>query len=95
MGYSASHPTEEDTFCAEYIRNSILGVPFDFQKALGIIRNTSGKRFFKPGNQEFSPMEDFLYCMNLNYFNFVLKANRDEEFGIVLQKISLPQKRNS
>jgi 2-phosphosulfolactate phosphatase len=87
MGYSATHPTEEDTFCAEYIRNGLLGAPFDFQNALEIIRKTSGKRFFEPANQEFSPMEDFLYCVNLNYFNFILKAGRDKEFEIVLKKI--------
>ena len=90
MGYAARHPAEEDTFCAEYIRNGIRGVPFDFQNALEIIRNTSGKRFFEPANQEFSPVEDFLYCVNLNYFNFVLKAEPDEEFGLVLRKIKLP-----
>lgn len=89
MGYAALYPTEEDTFCAEYIRNGLLGEPFDFQNALTIIRNTSGKRFFEPANQEFSPKEDFLYCMNLNYFNFVLKAETDEEFGMVLRKIQL------
>jgi 2-phosphosulfolactate phosphatase len=87
MGYSARSPVEEDTFCAEYIRNGLQGNPFDFQKALEIIRNTSGKRFFEPANQEFSPIEDFLYCMNLNYFNFVVKAEKDKEFGIVLRKI--------
>jgi len=90
MGYSARYPAEEDTFCAEYIRNSLRGIPFDFQNALEIIRNTSGKRFFEPANQEFSPIEDFLYCVNLNYFNFVLKAESDEEFGLVLRKIKLP-----
>jgi 2-phosphosulfolactate phosphatase len=90
MGYSASYPAEEDTFCAEYIRNGIAGEPFDFQNALSIIRTTSGKRFFEPANQAFSPVEDFLYCMNLNYFNFVLKAERDMEYGMILRKIQLP-----
>jgi len=87
MGYATTHPTEEDTYCAEYIRNGLLGVPFDFQNALETIRNTSGKRFFEPANQPFSPLEDFLYCMHLNCFNFILKAERDKEFGIVIKKI--------
>jgi len=89
MGYAATHPTEEDTFCAEYIRNGLLGIPFDYQNALETIRNTSGKRFFDPANQEFSPIEDFLYCLNLNYFNFILKAERDKELGMVLRKRQL------
>jgi 2-phosphosulfolactate phosphatase len=89
MGYSAKYPVEEDTFCAEYIRNGLKGESYDFDSALNIIRKTSAKRFFYPGNQEFCPREDFFYCVNLNYFNFVLKAERDEEFGIVLRKIQL------
>lgn len=90
MGYSARFPSEEDTFCAEYIRCGLKGASFNFQEALETIRNTSGKRFFEHENQEFSPVEDFLLCLNLNYFNFVLKADRDEEFGMVLRKKIIP-----
>ena len=86
MGYSAKYPVEEDTFCAEYIRNMLKGEPYDFHSALDIIRNTSGKRFFNPANQEYSPKEDFFYCMNLNYFNFILQAERDVQFDLVIRK---------
>jgi 2-phosphosulfolactate phosphatase len=90
MGYSSLYPTEEDTLCAEYIRNELNGKPFDYQNALEIIRTTSGKRFYDPANQSFSPREDLLYCLHLNYFDFVLKAERDAEFGFLLRKIQMP-----
>ena len=74
MGYSTLYPTEEDTFCAEYIRNSILGVDFDWPAKLDIIKNTSGKRLFEPENQKHSPENDFYMCTELGKFNFILKA---------------------
>lgn len=86
MGYAAKHPVEEDTFCAEYICSGLKGESYDFQAAVETIRKTSGRRFFEAANQEFSPKEDFFYCTNLNAFNFVLQAGKEEEFGIVLIK---------
>ncbi len=89
MGYSARYPIEEDTFCAEYIKDSLRGKKYDFNSALDIIRKTSGRRFFNPANQESSPKEDFFYCMNLNYFNFILKAEKDKELGLILKKVDV------
>jgi 2-phosphosulfolactate phosphatase len=89
MGYAAKYPVEEDTFCAEYIKDSLRGKKYDFKSALDIIRKTSGRRFFNPANQEFSPKEDFFYCMNLNHFNFVLKVEKDGQFGLVMRKIDI------
>jgi 2-phosphosulfolactate phosphatase len=74
MGYSMKHPTEEDTFCAEYIKAALLGEDFDFAQAKEIIRNTSGVRLFNPENQDFSPSGDFDLCMDLGKFDFVLEA---------------------
>ncbi len=89
MGYAARYPIEEDTFCAEYIKDTLRGKKYDFDSALDIIRKTSGRRFFNPAYQQFSPKEDFFYCMNLNYFNFVLRAEKDERFGIILKKVDV------
>ncbi|MFW5644277.1 MAG: 2-phosphosulfolactate phosphatase [Bacteroidota bacterium] len=89
MGYAARHPIEEDTFCAEYIRNELQGKKSDFNGYVDIIRQTSGKRFFDKKKQSFSPSSDFDLCLNLNQFDFVLKANKTKTFGIHLQKIEL------
>lgn len=86
MGYSMKHPTEEDTFCAEYIKAMLEGQEVDFQRMVQKIRQTSGKRLFEPLNQEFSPSADFNYCLDLGRFNFVLKV--EEVDGLLkLKKI--------
>src|SRR5208283_442518 len=48
MGYAMQHPTEEDTFCAEYIKATLENKNADFNQMKEIIRNTSGQRLFKP-----------------------------------------------
>ena len=85
MGYSTLHPIEEDTFCAEYIKNELVGKTSDFKEMIHIIRNTSGKRFFEKEKQSFAPSEDFDLCLKLNRFDFVLRAIRDDR-GICLEK---------
>ena len=74
MGYAALYPTEEDTFCAEYIKNTLLGVPVNISSMIEIIRYSSGKRLFEPNNQEHSPESDFYLCTDIGKFDFVLKA---------------------
>lgn len=88
MGYSMKHPTEEDTFCAEYIKACLEGRYADFEEMKRIIRETSGRRLFEPQNQEFSPSTDFDYCLDLGRFNFVLKVEEIEGL-IKLKKIGI------
>lgn len=86
MGYSAKHPVEEDTFCAEYIQNSLESRESDFKQMVKKIRNTSGKRFFLNDMQEHCPSEDFHLCLDLNRFNFVLKAEKTDDELLCLTK---------
>jgi len=74
MGYSALYPIEEDTFCAEYIKNELEGKPSDFAEMKKIIRAGSGKRFFETDKQAYSPSSDFELCTDLNRFSFIIKA---------------------
>ena len=74
MGYSTLRPIEEDSFCAEYIKNELVGKARDFKEMRHIIRNTSGKRFFETNKQDYAPSADFDLCLKLNRFNFVLKV---------------------
>lgn len=78
MGYSMKHPSEEDTFCAEYIKASLEGMDVDFNHMKQVIRTTSARRLFSPENQSFSPSSDFELCMDLGRFDFVLKANESD-----------------
>jgi 2-phosphosulfolactate phosphatase len=89
MGYSAQIPIEEDTFCAEFIRNELCGDKNDFQSMKKIIRNGSGSRFFETEKQAYSPSTDFELCLNLNHFDFILKASKQGDY-MELNKIKPP-----
>lgn len=88
MGYGAEYHVEEDTACAEYIRDELVGNSYNFPSAVENIRNTSGARFFLPEKQAYAPEEDFDLCLNLNRFNFVLKRYQTEK-GLLLKKIKI------
>jgi 2-phosphosulfolactate phosphatase len=81
MGYSMQHPTEEDTFCAEYIKDCLQNKKPDFSLMKETIRKTSALRLFVPENQTFSPSSDFDLCTDLGRFNFILKA--EEKDGLL------------
>ena len=81
MGYACEYPTDEDTLCAEYISNELNGKKNNFEAMVEKIRNGTGKRFFDPTKQEWSPMADFDLCLNLNRFNFVLKVDKNKELN--------------
>jgi Phosphosulfolactate phosphohydrolase and related enzymes len=87
MGYASLYPTEEDTLCAEYIRNTLMDFPNNMEEISEKIRKTSGQRLFDPLNQTHSPKEDFYLCTDLGRFNFVLKAEYAEDGLIRLRKI--------
>jgi len=88
MGYACEFSTDEDTLCAEYIRNQLEGLPVNFSQMVEIIRKGSGKRFFEADKQEWAPREDFDLCLALNRFNFVLKAEKEGDLTF-LRKIDM------
>ena len=89
MGYAALRPVEEDTLCAEYISGALNGKSVDFQRMVRIIKNTSAKRFYDPANTSFSPPEDVDLCLDLNRFNFILKAVRSNKEELFLKRIDI------
>jgi 2-phosphosulfolactate phosphatase len=85
MGFAGQRSIEEDNYCADYIRNEVTGKKNDFKQMVRNIRMTSGKRFFLPENHEHAPPADFRLCLDLNRFDFVLKAQRtgDDQYDLV------------
>lgn len=88
MGYACEYPTDEDTLCAEYIRNELLGIPSDWYAMKKTIRIGTGARFFDPSSQAWAPSSDFDLCMDRNIFDFVLKAER-EDGVLTLKRINI------
>ena len=79
MGYACRYPTDEDTLCAEYLKNELEGKPSHFAQIVKIIRKGSGARFFDPEKQAWSPENDFHLCLQLNRFDFILKVEQKNE----------------
>ena len=86
MGYSGQFPIEEDTLCAEYIKEKLEGSNPDFENMVKTIRATSGTRFFKPESQSYCPKEDFYLCLALDAFDFIIRREKDDDFGISLKR---------
>ncbi|MGQ8337095.1 2-phosphosulfolactate phosphatase [Sunxiuqinia sp. A32] len=88
MGYACQHPTDEDTFLAEYIKGELENDPVDFNDMVEKLRNGAGARFFVPEKQSWAPSEDFDLCLDLNRFSFVLKVENENGMNY-LKKIEL------
>lgn len=86
MGLEGKAETEEDTLCAEYIRARLQGENPDISAEIDDLRNTSGKKFFDPAQQEAFPQPDFDFSTQLNRFDFVLRVNR-ENGGFRVEKV--------
>jgi 2-phosphosulfolactate phosphatase len=87
MGYACEYSTDEDTLCAEWIKNELENKPNNFAEMVETIRNGSGARFFDSEKQSWSPQADFELCLHLNRFNFVLKV--EKEGGLNCLKLML------
>ena len=88
MGYACEYPTDEDTLCAEFIKNELEGIQNNFEKMGEKIRIGSGARFFDKNKQSWSPKKDFELCLAINRFDFVLKVEKQGELNY-LRKINI------
>ncbi len=88
MGYACQYPTQEDTVCAEFIKNELEGKPNDFNKMVDIIKSGDGARFFDPDKQNWSPQQDFELCLQLNRFDFILKVEKEGQLNF-LKRINI------
>ncbi len=89
MGYRAVERAEEDMLCAELIAESLTNKNTDFLNRINDLQNSSGSRFFRPENIDFSPPTDFFLCTMVNKFNFILKAEQRFDGNVDLLKIDL------
>lgn len=85
MGLDAKEETEEDTLCARYIKSLLhkeLGLEYEsinWDKEIEILKNTSGAKFFNPALKDIFKTEDFYRCIEIDKFDFALKANKESD----------------
>lgn len=89
MGKAALSPTEEDTYCAEYIKSLLLEQNYPLQQKLCSLRHLEGERFFNAQNQIQCPQRDFYLATTPNQFDFVLQAVPDKRGFHNIQKIKV------
>lgn len=83
-----SDPFEEDKLCAEYIKAKLENKSTDeFKARILNLRYTSGAKFFDDELQEIYPKEDFYLCTDIDKYDFVLKAKKDEKGYFYMEKI--------
>jgi 2-phosphosulfolactate phosphatase len=90
MGLGGAEPADEDTRCAEYLKNALEGKPNDFDAIVRYLREESRTGNFLDLQGETAeisaPREDFDRCLSLNRFDMVLKAER-EDGRLVLRRV--------
>lgn len=89
MGFRAREPAEEDLLCARIIESRLLGKEENFEKQVEMLRHTSGNRFFKSENIDFSPPTDFFLCTMTDKFDFVIRAERRPDGNADLLKTEI------
>ena len=86
MGWVGEEGALEDTLCADYLRDLLLGRNPDFDVVRDRIRqDPTGQRFFDPGLAWF-PEADFDACMDLDRFDYAIVAVADDRYGVCLER---------
>ena len=81
-------PFEEDKLCAEYIKEKLENKSTDeFKSRILNLKYTSGAKFFDDELQEIYPKKDFYLCTDIDKYDFVLKAKKDEKGYFYMEKI--------
>lgn len=66
---------DEDSLCAEYIKNELMDTPNDYERMVSHIKeNGYIDRFLDPNLPKY-PVEDVDCCLAINKFDFVIKAS--------------------
>ncbi len=86
MGTGGVESADEDLYCARYLKSCLEGEPLDFTEIVSDLRKRAGSNFFDP-EQDWLPEGDFNSCLDLDRFDFVLKAERKKDGLLYLQKM--------
>lgn len=86
MGWGGTEPTDEDTLCANYIRDLLCGENPDFEQIRHrLTYESSTTNFLDVTDKSSAPTEDFDLCLQVNRFPFLCKVEHAETFGTVIR----------
>lgn len=87
MGTAGTMRAQEDMMCAIYIKNELEDYPNSFVTIKQFLAKVdSAEKFFDP-KLDYAPERDFELCLDLDKFDFVLKATPREDGSVRLDKI--------
>lgn len=86
-GAANEHIKNEDTLCARYIEQSLLGEDPDFTIIMEQLRKSMHAMHFFDETKLSHPEEDFDACMKIDSYDFVLKAQPYEQNLLELVKV--------
>lgn len=89
MGTGGTMRAQEDMMCAMYLKNELEDYPNSFKTLKTFLAGVdSAEKFFDPA-KEYAPERDFELCMDLDRFDFVLKATPRSDGSVRLDKITV------
>ncbi len=83
---SGGRPTIEDTLCAVYLRARLLGNEVPFQRFRDLVLARGRLAPFRDPDCRDMPIEDLDLCLDVNRFNFVLRAGRGPDGSVALER---------
>lgn len=91
MGSAGVEPSPEDTACAEYLRDRLLGREPDFPAIARELRRTPEARKFGDPDRPWFPAADLEICLDLDRFDRALVLERNPT-GMTLRPTELPDR---
>jgi 2-phosphosulfolactate phosphatase len=89
MGAAAIAPSDEDTRCAEWLRDSLEDRAPDFAEIRDYLGGYGSAQRFFDIEKAHTPARDFELCLDLGRFDFVLKAQREAGAPTVLHRVDV------
>lgn len=87
MGVEARRPASEDDLCSEYLKSLLLDLPFDQDKVKPTLRVAPSSARFFDDDKPWSPVKDFDLCLEVDRFDFALRAHVKGDGLALLEKV--------
>lgn len=87
MGTAGTMRAQEDMMCAMYLKNELEGYPNSFETLRSFLASVDSAQKFFDQSKEYAPERDFDLCMELDRFDFVLKATPLSSGVVQLEKM--------
>ncbi|QJB54905.1 2-phosphosulfolactate phosphatase [Pseudodesulfovibrio sp. zrk46] len=89
MGTGGTMRAQEDMMCAMYIKNELEDYPNSFETLKKFLAGVDSAEKFFDESKDFAPERDFELCLDLDRFDFVLKATPREDGAVRLEKVTV------